>query len=375
MLHPQYIMKRNIFYFMFLPFIILCLLSFYGFRKYENINLISQIDLLLFFYMSCVFILKGKVEGLSLCVFIVGMAYAFHSYILGMPVFEIIVAVKYVVLLFAFVNSRKYILNVDLRTRFHVQKFITFLIVLMFIKYVISHVFDLNTRPLFFTENNFEVIIPLYVFFMPKFFGRWLRYIAFSVVLLSGSKSGIGSLIIISIYVILIGNSTYLKFLLTSAMVACSGYAITIIDLGQLEGIDRVRFAQGFLQSYTGTSSMLFGNFHIRPLPSAVCEVFSYMRGKVQIENGTYVCYSRVLHLFWFRILHDFGLLFAIGYIVAWYRSIEYRVPSERLLLLLFASLNGLSVSGFGNPFWLILLLVDRVLWSSRNQSNERRSD
>lgn len=343
-----------------------------GFRKYQNIDLMSSIEIYILLLLGF-FIIRGiKCSiGIKEILLIFYLAfYIFASIFNDAPILEVITATKSHVFLLVFALALPtWMTSLREDEQQLVYRALTLTICLIFVKYSISHIASMNGRPLFFTENNFEVLLPIYVALSGHIKFAKLKLIAALVVFMTLSKSGIVILLFFWVYKLL----HKLKWI--GMLVSVLGVLIIIIAgfryFNNLENIDRVQFAIGYLTSLSSVKDFLIGNILLQPLPREVCTSFSYMTDASNIGNGE--CYSRILHGWILRVLHDFGIIGMGIYLYYVSMTLKHVTGSDRVLLIGVGMLNGLSVSGFGNPFWYLIAMLSVLINASEKNEVVRK--
>jgi hypothetical protein len=175
---------------------------------------------------------------------------------------------------------------------------------------------------------------------------------------MSGSKSAMGSLILLPIISFAYSQNFLVKFVLASLLFLVT---TSLIKLGIFDEVDRFVYITNIYSFYDFSAvNLLFGDFQINPLLNNICEAFKYMGPeKVIQEGGKYVCYSRVANFTSIRLFIDFGIFFGSCFYFFWFVNLKKLFPKEIAVnLFSIGFLNGLSVSGFGNPFYFIMLLL-----------------
>ncbi|ERL47087.1 N-formylglutamate deformylase protein [Candidatus Micropelagos thuwalensis] len=342
-------------------FLIAWPLSFYGFQKYENIDLSF-----LFNILFIVAVLVWNIEKNSVFRFIstpaflsllILLLFTFVSLVNQVPPYEVLIATKpLIIFTFLFYSlSKAGFPSIPSNLATQIMKITC---VLMFLKYLASLVLSLNQRPFFFHENNFELVIPLALLFCLKQKSLVFSTILILIILMSGSKSGIASLILLPIILYTYRQNLILKFLIFISFILFS-YFIYVNFFETLLSIDRVFFLTNLLKFYdTSLLNILFGNFQISPLQSGVCHSLSYMTEKVSFDGEQYICFSRVINFTSIRLLVDFGFVFGLLIFYFWFFALTKLFPFHNAVALFFIGLlNGLSVSGFGNIYFVIALL------------------
>ena len=350
-------------------------LSFYGFQKHQNIDLTVAFTFL-FFAITLVWQIeeRTKFNFLTRQALFVGclvIMFSILSVLSETPLYEVLVGIKPLILFFFFFLSVSEVGLPNLPSKLSTQV-VKITCYLMFAKYLGSHLLGLNDRPYLFTENNYELVLPLAVLFCVK--GKTVKFslLLISTIILSGSKSAIGSLLLLPVLIFAFNRNFVFKniIFLILAIVAFSVY-----NFGLLDGIDRIFYLNSVLAFYdTSILNLLFGNFRIEPLQSGLCEAVKYMGPeKVIFDGENYICYSRVVNFISLRLFIDYGIVFAVLFLLCWFTCLIKVFPMQvALSLFLIGFLNGLSVNGFGNIFFFITLLL---VYSFRRHKKSTRAD
>ena len=304
--------SKSIFYLTLSAFVTAWLLSFYGFRKHQEIDC-TTIFIVLFFASSIIWNIQKysfftTISKYSFFVLLFLCFVTVNSLQNGTPIYEVVVATKPLILfIFLFYSISKVGLPfVPQKFALQVMKITS---ALMFVKYSISRVLDINDRPFLFTENNFELVMPLGLLFCCRNKSLVLKILLLLVVLMSGSKSDIGCLVLLPIISFAYTQNFMVKFVLASFLLLAT---TSLIRFGVFDDVDRFFYITTIYSFYDFSPvNLLFGDFHIGPLLSSACEMFKYMGPeKVTLEGAKYVCYSRVANFTTIRLFIDFGIVF-----------------------------------------------------------------
>lgn len=349
------------FYLALCGFLTAWVISFYGFRKHQDIDSTTIFIVLLLTSITIWNIKKNSFfRIISKYSFVVLIFFCFvttNSLLNGIPIYEILVATKPLILFILIFYSVSKVAIPRLPQNFAIQV-LKITSALMFVKYSISHLLSLNDRPFLFTENNFELVIPLGLLFCYRNKSSGLTILLILVILMSGSKSAIGSLILLPIISFAYSHSFLVKFVFASLLFFATA---SLIKFGIFDEVDRFVYFTNIYTFYDFSAvNLLFGDFQISPLFNKTCEAFNYMgTEKVIQEGGKYVCYSRVANFTSIRLFIDFGIFFGTCFYYFWFVNLKKLFPKKIAVNLFFIGfLNGLSVSGFGNAFYLIMLLL-----------------
>ncbi len=358
--------NKSIFYLALSAFVTAWILSFYGFRKHHDIDS-TTIFIVLFVTSITIWNINKNsffkiISKYSFAVLLFFCLIMVNSVLNGTPIYEVLVATKPLLLFILLFYSISRVGLPVLPKDFAIQ-LMKITIALMFAKYSISQVLSLNDRPFLFTENNFELVIPLSLLFCYRNKSLGLTILLLLVILMSGSKSAIISLILLPIISFAYTQNFKVKFVLGGLLLLT---IISLIRYGVFDEVDRFIYLTNIYSFYDFTyMNLLFGNFQISPLLSEACEAFKWKLGphflgsKVTQEGGEYICYSRVANFTSIRLFIDFGIFFAACFFFFWLVNLKKLFPKTTAINLFFIGfLNGLSVSGFGNIFYLITLIL-----------------
>lgn len=273
------------------------------------------------------------------------------------PWLEFFVAYKWlflVVLLFCIKSSKDPFFTVsDLK----------FIILVFLFKYMFDNMFAGIWRPGLFGENNFEqpfvILLILYIYL---WYGHLTpREKISGVILLSigGSKS--------TILGVAGGLLAYFRLTRTSILLMCILVPIfvviifiTVFQKLDFANIDRVRFMLLAVREVSDNSllEILFGTWPLRPLSTNTCQSLAFYK-ELFTSVDENLCYSRVLHGFILRILHDHGVvsLFIFPLLYRMIRRLGVSRPDGLFIIALILA-NSLSVSGLNNHFILLALAI-----------------
>lgn len=353
--------SKSISYITLTAFVTAWLLSFYGFRKHHGID--STITFIVLFLISSIVwnIQKRSffttISKLSFFIIFFICFVTVNSLLNGTPIYEVLVATKPLILFIVLFYSMGKV-GLPFVPRNFALQMMKITSALMFVKYSISHLLNLNDRPFLFVENNFELVIPLGLLFCYKNKSTGLTILLLLVILMSGSKSAIGSLILLPIISCAYRKNFMVKFGLAGLLIL----AITsLIRFGVFDEVDRFVYITNIYSFYDlSPVNVFFGDFQVSPLLSEACELFKYMGPeKVTQEGGRFVCYSRVANFTTVRLFVDFGIFFGLFFFFGWFINLRKFFPENIAINLFYIGfLNGLSVSGWGNIYYIIMLLM-----------------
>ena len=228
--------------------------------------------------------------------------------------------------------------------------------------FFVAYIIDSHRRPYIFVENNFEIVLPILVA-LPSVLNQRKNindylciFLVLAITLLSKSLVGIGCLG--SVFFI---RYLQLKFLSILSVIFISGVSLvaaTLIFLQRgvdINSIDRILFYEAAILHLKSATQiqLLFGNLYNGPLNEVSCQLLQSYSNMI-LEDGS--CYSRILHAFNLRILVDYGICGALLLFIFLIFGITRSLNNVRFGLAVFVVgfVNGMSVSGFNNTFYLI---------------------
>lgn len=215
-------------------------------------------------------------------------------------------------------------------------------------------------RPIFFTENNFEILL-LCLMLVGNHVANGRTSLVdvmllLAIALLSGSRSGAVLVAVVVLYSFdfrrLRSASSILILSAGAVGIMLAGYVFLTRTSGGVESIDRYMFFMGLLESVHGWSwfDFLTGASRISPLPVQVCSRLSFYDALFSYSgNGS--CYSVVLHSFLMRIVYDHGLIisFLTGCMI--WRLMVGLPTKAKLCVLGLLVFNGMSVSSINSIY------------------------
>lgn len=240
------------------------------------------------------------------------------------------------------------------------------LLVLAAAKYAIVSLLGSGERPALLRENNYEIALfcGMLVVTYPHL-GRhriWYVLALAASVTMSGSRSGIVTLIVAVLYLIAVSGILRHPIVAYGAVIAVGvlGYiAVSLFEARSSgwQAIDREKFFSAFLADTESWDlwTWLFGTHPISEISAASCSTLSYWANNLGIDadgsDGS--CYSVVFHAFLIRAVYDFGLLgLILAFGLLWFILRQARVDRRLTLVLLGIALaNSASVSGPNNVY------------------------
>lgn len=375
---------------------------------YNILPAVSILELVVLLLSVSVFPSKTRVALVFMLVAAAYLAITFAIAIFdtGTHILDYLQAYKaffYVALLCSFIGE-------PLLKREYVAKFFYVLLALFFIKYLYSRLLGLDawvsSRPGIFTENNFELVFLLLLFYLVLPDIRWktLSFIVvMGIVFLSGSRSAFLCFLIIYFFsVFRVGKSYIKQWLLllpvlillgagivndrmditigspTSAPVAqpsippLSGSPDALSGRGVEEpmtfrsflergaSVDRIRFLLFFMDDteHWHWWNAMVGTRPLTPLSEETCEALSYWSDMYSF-SGDGTCYSVILHSYIIRVIYDhgvLGLLFLLGFTAYALRKSGYSW-GDILCVVGVLLASSLSVSAFNSVFAMLSMI------------------
>ena len=226
-------------------------------------------------------------------------------------------------------------------------------------KYSVSLVFELNDRPLLFTENNFEIpfFAILYCFLLPSFHKPSREFLLIVLlVALSGSSSGLLVLIFVTII-------TFEKHLDAFRIIIISPVIITLIGVGLfakfsngLEAIDRFHYLLAAFETLSVRDGIGIAFGYIGPLEKESCDALNYMSGKFA-DDGS--CFSNIVYIGIIRTIIDYGVIGSLLLYFSLYRALRNNHSGGLCFAIIaITAMNGLSVSGLYNNMIALSILL-----------------
>ncbi|MCC5903030.1 MAG: hypothetical protein JJT87_14045 [Halomonas sp.] len=341
-----------------------------------------------------------------------GIAYfASHSHILDyMQAYK---AFFYVALLCSFIGE-------SLFKKEHMAKFFYLLLALFFLKYGYSRLIGLDawvsSRPGIFTENNFELLFLILLFYLVLPDIRWksLSFVTIMLIIfLSGSRSAFLVFLVIYFFsVFRLGRGFIKQWLLLFPLLIVLMYGIvndrmdiSIVGGEGLEGllsepspsvletspgsegggirsllergasIDRVRFLLYFLDDTEEWRwwNVMLGTQPLTPLSPETCEALSFWNDMYSF-SGDGSCYSVILHSYIIRVIFDhgvLGLVFLMSFTVCALRKSGY-TWMDTLCVLGALLASSLSVSAFNSVF-AMLSMIFYLAQEQREETIDKR--
>ncbi len=248
------------------------------------------------------------------------------------------------------------------------QKYLGFFKVILFcflFKYLTSILIFNNPRPIFFYENNYELMflsLLFYLYYVIKGKVDFLYQVVLGLIfLLSGSRSGI----LILFFVLAVVNHKILVkriFVIVPVFLTLIILAIYIFKQRaggtfDIESIDRFRFFMVFYNEIKDWSVLdfLIGSERISELKEESCMKLAYYKSLFSYNNDG-SCYSVILHSYLLRVIYDHGFL-GLAYIITFiYKLVRASGYSYRnaIAILGIVIINGISVSSFNSIYFIL---------------------
>ncbi|OLS52116.1 O-antigen ligase family protein [Rhodovulum sulfidophilum] len=340
---------------------------------YYRQNLLPVNALFDLFIVLYVFIVPAtRISPIALFFLVVSTVYILMSVMFlpepigGAPTpVDIILSFKPFIYLIILCFSRPRGASVSLDT---LEKMFKYLLLAFLVKYLVAKEVMGIPRPGLFTENNFELPFLLVLFIFLSRRGRlrsqlWVLLL-FAVILVSGSRSGFLGLVAALITSARQGSTRLIMALFVAPMLLLSVLVFMdtrIGDLGDLGRIDRLIFMTRFLEELERFDlwNYAVGWGPMTPLSNITCERLAFYDSLFSAGNPN-VCYPVVLHVFYFRMILDHGILGLIFLIAGFYMTMRSSGLSRSLAfaILIQGIINGLSVSGLGNTYFFLALVL-----------------
>ncbi|WP_368345822.1 hypothetical protein [Pelagovum sp. HNIBRBA483] len=248
------------------------------------------------------------------------------------------------------------------------EKVFKYLLMAFFLKYLFSKTILEIPRPGLFTENNFEIVFLLVIFIFLSRCGRlrskFWAILLLGVVLLSGSRSGL-----LGLFAALLTSNgqrsmrliieLFFLFVLVAAVLTLIDNRI--VGLMDLASVDRFLFFTLFLEELKRFEvwQYLVGWTPMTPLSDSTCMRMGFYGSLFSSANSD-VCYSVVLHVFYFRVILDHGVLGLIFLIAGFYFLLRSNGLNGSLsfAIIIQGLINGLSISGFANTYFFLAVVL-----------------
>lgn len=222
-------------------------------------------------------------------------------------------------------------------------------------------------RPGLYTENNYELLLLIGLFYLARNDIRRrpvILALLACVVLIGSSRSATVEFAIMLAFMYLRNLRHNLAvYVISAGLAVAMVYSVfrERVGSGGVQSIDRYRFYQAFLRETSDWSltNWLLGAYPITPLSNATCQRFQYY--EMLFSHGDPdVCYSVILHSFAMRVLFDQGLLglaLLLG-LLWWALRIAGTTAMDRCFLIAIGVANAMSVSAFNSQYMLVLLVI-----------------
>lgn len=238
----------------------------------------------------------------------------------------------------------------------------------MLVKYSLSHLLSIDDRPGFFTENNFEIMLLLFVFLtvvkIKNNFTLKDILLILLIILLSGSRSGILAFASLFIFMDLTkyGITRFMKFMGGVGVITISiGLFIFRLDSMSVEDIDRFKFFLVFLNetSAWATWQWLFGTSAITPLSPDSAHFFNYYY-LLFSDHEKGIAFSLLFHSFILRMIFDHGFLGLVFVVMSTWIIMKRAglEKSELSAVISVLAVNSLSVSSLNSIYAILGVLI-----------------
>jgi hypothetical protein len=237
---------------------------------------------------------------------------------------------------------------------------------IFFIKYTISVVLGLNSRPTVFVENNFELML-LYALYLLRYSvtkedSLQYLFIVGVITLMSLSRSSLLMYSALALYVVYTSFKKTRVFIIPGAMLFLGAIVYYIFSErnSSLESVDRYKFLMVFWDNVKDWNFLqwLVGAERISPLNEYAQRVMNYfIRLYSYSKDGT--AYSVVLHSFLMRVIYDHGVLGLIFILYTTYTLLRINGVARQIsfVFIVIVLINGLSVSSFNNLFFALSMV------------------
>lgn len=360
-----------------LLFLILCISGLFSMlqatHRYNILpsNLMVECSILFFTFLY-ITSLNKKIMFFTIVVFI----YLLYTFIKGIifdkiNIFDYIIAYK----AFFYIFILSFFIKKDIYSKEFLFKLLRMLLIFFFIKYFVSVATKIELRPGVFTENNFELMFILILFYLEyillnKKINLLNTFLLVCIFILSGSRSGIATLgfLFFMMYAFKLDKKILIRLIFVVLIFAI--IIFIFMQRGQvITSTDRFRFFMFFLYDIKdwGLINFLFGsNGVLVPLSDFTCNELSYYDSLFS-HKGDGSCYSVIYHSYILRAVYDHGLagLFFICTFYFYALKISKFSTWQSLTILGIILLNSLSVSAFNNVFIIVAIIF--VLGVNKN--------
>lgn len=367
---------RLVFFLLACPLVIYILGGLFVYNKYSSyytqynyLPVASLLDIQLFVMVALLlFMSKMNIKWLFFSFSIIFyLLYCFSSYTMHPigSVYDFLVINKS----FIYFSLLLLIVGSDIKLRKDDVCFIfKLLLVCYLLKYILSRVFFDISRPGLFYENNFELIPILTLWFVLSYFGllegRFWALAYFCVILLSGSRSALVSMICIESF-LRIRHFDFRTILGIILIFVLTGVAILIFIL-RLEGkgiesIDRLIFLNIFISEVSSFTALDFftGAKSITPLSQLSCSKLTFYESLFS-DYDSRLCFSVMFHSYFLRTIFDHGIIGVVFVFTLLFRVLKFSDYNTRLSIgLVFVFIiNSLSVSSLNSSFAFLSMII-----------------
>lgn len=251
------------------------------------------------------------------------------------------------------------------------RRIFSLLLLLFLIKY--GYVRFVHTMPTFdnrpgiFTENNFELVLLLILYYLTAPYlvrSKFPYFVILAVVVfLSLSRSALVELLIIYLFTFArkMRIAAVLAMLVLLLLGALVWQVFEVRMHGGIGSIDRVRFLMIFIHEVRNWNftNFLFGTIPLTPLSPESCSRLSYYSTLFSF-SGNGACYSVILHAFVLRVIWDQGLV-GFGFLLffIWYGLSKAGYSRRDMLCIFGVTLAcALSVSSYNSVYVAIALAI-----------------
>ena len=352
--------------------VVFCILSSGSFIDLTSYNILKPnivLELLLFLFLFLSFP-SYRFSFPALSILIISIIYVLYQFYIFKSTSQIGKLYDFLIIhkIFIYLSLLVCLGRIQIFTNNTVIWIYRILVIGMLVKYSLSHLLGIDDRPGFFTENNFEIMLLLFVFLSVVKIKHAFTFkdilLILIVLLLSGSRSGILAFASLFIFMDLTryGITRFMKFIGgIVVLIASLGLFILRLDSMSVEDIDRFKFFLVFLKetSTWGIWEWVFGAPAITALSSESAKFFNYYY-LLFSNHDEGVAFSLLFHSFILRMLFDhgfFGLLFVV--FSTWFIMKKSGLEKTDLLgVISVLAVNSLSVSSLNSIYAILGILV-----------------
>jgi hypothetical protein len=348
------------------------ILAAFGVISLNKFNYLPATPILELVFFSSFFLIDKKFNRELLIYWCLIFCYLTYFYFISVHfnhvyILDFLISIKvFIYLLVIILFAKKRIINLS-----QLAKFYNIILFVYFIKYSYSiAIHSYGTRPGVFTENNFELLLPIILSIgiweiRRKIYKREIFLLAI-IVLFSASRSGAVELVCtLSFSLFLSKNKTklikFLYLIVGGLLIIAIVYTIFLYRTNSISEIDRYKFLLCFFNETKewGIFNWIFGSTPLTPMSEYTCRTLSYYIDLFS-KAGDGKCYSVILHSMIMRVIFDHGILGLIVIFFVLYRLLIIAGLSKRasFFILIIFIINGLSVSSLNSVYAVFPLLI-----------------